>query len=370
MIVTRGNMEKVDYNAILDIYKNIKANENDTLFEDNRELLEAIIPSKDVREYTKKIGFEFDSFILAALLSRAEMPFFRKIKEYKQIYESRVAFDQINYLVSLLDYINYMLCSYYSFISNEDKECFYTVSSYYVEDGKYEDNCSFNRYEDAREFSKRLKGRDFKILKTRPVNEMSDIADLELYEDFICCEMGISFYNEKGELIKCNSYTIPEPVDVNDAFYKAYVYIPFPFRHGDFVKDLSCNGSIGMINGPKNEDDVVERYIKWPEKMKEDGYEPDYSDYTINYESLRNKKDQYDWAYDHVSPLYLEYADNDFENTEEGSLERVMSLLKDVSLGKTMIFCLEYEVENYRKKQGVKRELVDICNQIEREVTV
>ena len=46
-----------------------------------------------------------------------------------------------------------------------------------------------------------------------------------------------------------------------------------------------------------------------------------------------------------------------------------MSLLKDVSLGKTMIFCLEYEVETYRKKQGVKRELVDICNQIEREVT-
>ena len=102
-----------------------------------------------------------------------------------------------------------------------------------------------------------------------------------------------------------------------------------------------------MIAGPKNDSEVKEMY-----ELKTDNY--DYSDYLINVEFLRKEKGVFNWAYDHCSPLYLEYSDHDFENPDLGTIEMVMAILKRVKQGKGMIFDLENAVNEYRKKGPIK----------------
>ena len=70
-----------------------------------------------------------------------------------------------------------------------------------------------------------------------------------------------------------------------------------------------------MINGLKSDEEIIERYVKKP---KENEGSFNYSDYIINYETLRDKKENFDWAYEHASLLYLEYAENDFDNPQNG----------------------------------------------------
>ena len=301
------------------------------------DLIEALIPSKDVRNYHEKINYKYSQFVLASLIVHGEIPYFRKVEELKKIIDET---SDNSLKAQIEEYVDFMEYSYKSFVCNKDNKYVYRVETY---DGEEEEEKGlFRTYGDARKYSLSLKDTKYTIYKTK-VFQNADEA-IEADKSIYCNEHGSMSFDKKGELRYCYARDIAEPEDSKDTFYEAYVYIPFPFRQGDFVVDIK-DQEIGMIDGPKNDAEVKEMY-----ELKTDNY--DYSDYLINVEFLRKEKGAFNWAYDHCSPLYLEYSEHDFKNPDLGTIEMVMAILKRVKQGEGMIFDLEYAVNEYRKAQG------------------
>ncbi|SCX09716.1 hypothetical protein SAMN02910339_01389 [Lachnospiraceae bacterium YSD2013] len=317
-------------------YSDMTIDSFDSNYSGRSELIEALIPSKDVRNYHGKINYKYSQFVLASLIVHGEIPYFRKVDELKKIMNET---SDNTLKAQIEEYVDFMEYSYKSFVCNKDNEYVYRVETY---DGEEEEEKGlFQTYSGARKYSLSLRGTKYTIYKTK-VFQNSDEA-IEAGKSLYCNEHGSMSFDKKGELRYCYARDIVEPEYSKDTFYEAYVYIPFPFRQGDFVVDIK-DQEIGMIAGPKNDDEVKEMYV-----LKTDNY--DYSDYLINVEFLRKGNGKFNWAYDHCSPLYLEYSDHDFENPDLGTIEIVMAILKRVKQGNGMIFDLEYAVNEYRKKQ-------------------
>ena len=71
----------VDYKKTLSKYDNVIVKDEYRRYSSEKSLLESIIPSKDMREYHNKIGYEYSDFAIAAMITWSDMPFFRKIDE-------------------------------------------------------------------------------------------------------------------------------------------------------------------------------------------------------------------------------------------------------------------------------------------------
>ncbi|MCR4647450.1 MAG: hypothetical protein K5776_00060 [Lachnospiraceae bacterium] len=341
MIINRGLEEKHDYKNMFKKYTRKEFNKNDIQYNREKELLEVVIPSKDVKDYCKKTEFVFTDFIMAGLISHARMPYFRKIDELKNIRANSKDIELNNQLEEYIDFLEY---TYKSFVCNDNGKYVYKLSPTERKDD--EENYLFSSYEAAREYSLKLKNEKYEIIRTKVFMNATEIENDDC--DMFCDEYAEAQYDQRGDLISCYSGEIPDPSDTDSAFYIAYVYIPFPFRDGDFVVDINDN-ILGMIIGVGNEEEMQKRYVK-SEFLR------DYTDYNICVESLREEKDEYDWAYDHCSPLNIVYAKNDFENAEHDSIELIMLQLRNVKRDRCTLFELEYTVKKYREKIRKNRE--------------
>ena len=216
MTVNFGYQERFDYKELYRGLKGIKALKCDRMYSDDGDLIEEIIPSKDVRENNQRNVFEYTPFEIAGLFSKAQMPFFRKIKELKNIQKKFDKKVDSDFYSQLEDCIGYMKCSYYLFADNREQDCFYTISTL-SEDGEEEANRIFYEYNDVRDFSKRYKGRKFWIYKKRP--DESIPKELEDKDCFVNSFVGRAHYDEKGDLTDCEYFELPKPVDKKGNFY-------------------------------------------------------------------------------------------------------------------------------------------------------
>ena len=343
-----------------EILDSIEFNELDLKYDkDDDDILETLIPSRDVREYLEKIHFEVTPFIKAGLITRSHFPVFMEIDELRKVQASLFRDDiclDDELFNQIEDYIRRLEYTYKVIVDNYDKDCFYVIYRYY-EDRSVDERGIFLNYADAREFaSKAFKGQDFYITKSKIVMDKSEIShciesdNTDMNE--LSTGLGTLDFDSVGQLMHCYSPNVQMDKYSNDAFYMAYTFIPFPFRNGDIIRDLSYDYSennLGIIVGPKDDDEMYGHYIL--------GFQSDYTDYIINYETLFDEESIYgDWGYEHGNPLYLEFADKDnkFKDTDIHSLEYIYYKAKRVKQGDDMFMSLKLFIDDWRKSKSDK----------------
>ena len=310
--------EVVDYKKTLSKYDNVIVKDEYRKYSSDKSLLESIIPSKDMREYHKKIGYEYSDFAIAAMITWSDMPFFRKIDELEKI---KKECKDVNLVKQLDDYICYLDYSYKSFVYNEKKDFLYVLYILWDEDSDYEENGYFINFEDALDFSKRAGNVEKKIGKIFSVSSKEDYADYE--DDYICSEIGCIYFDKNGVLTDCYNYDVLEPPMSEGAFHTSYIKIPYPFRTGDVVRIVTENERLGIVFGYKTQEEIDEAYERLKDII-------DYSDYQLSVDKYYydEKDDSFGWGHEHISPLKMEYANLEWDEVEKGSEELLMMIAK------------------------------------------
>lgn len=329
----------IDYKKTLSKYEHVIVNDEHRKYLSEKTLLESIIPSKDMREYHKKIGYKYTDFTVAAMITWSDMPFFRKLDELKKIKEECKDADLIK---QLDNYIYYMEYSYKSFVYNEDKDFLYVLYILWDEDSDYEENGYFINFEDAIDFSKRAGSIEKKIAKIYPVTSKDDYADYD--DDYIFSETGCIYFDKNGVITYCNNYDVQEPPMSDGAFHTSYIKIPYPFRTGDVVRIVTENNRLGLVFGYKTQEEIDEAYERLKDII-------DYSDYQLSVDKYYydEKDDSFGWGHEHISPLKMEYANLKWDEIKIGSEEYLMMIASDVTKGIASISSLDYFEEEYRK---------------------
>ena len=282
-------------NIDLNLLKNIKIDYDFYITDKSISLEDAIIPSKDVRNYHKKIGFKLSDFEKAGLivLSR-KLSYFRKLKELKNISDNTND-DKLKEDIEY--YINCMENIYKSFVYNDDKKAIYYIEALYEGDKEYIDNGFFFEFKDALNACKNIKG-EYRIQKNILIYPEDDYEQDE--DGLIDSEIGYMGFSENGTISYIYSYIVEsEPFD-SDKFYGKYLSIPDPFKSGDIVYDYE-HSEIGVVCSKswKNRSDF----------MKKIG--GDNSDMICNIDVIWNESELLEgtgsFGYIHGNPLYYEY---------------------------------------------------------------
>ena len=340
MRITHDDIERnFDYKNRLKKYDDVDIVQSDKIYDDDTNFWKAIIPSRDMREYHKKIGYKYTDFALAAMITWSDMPFFRKMKELTGI--GKKCFDQT--LKSQIDdYVNYMMLSYKSFICNEDNKYIYILYIREDEDDNYFKNGYFLKYEDAATFSNSLECLSRRIVKIKIITDSDEYKDIE--NEYINSEVGWMLFNESGSICHCNCISIHEPDFGRDGFNIAYIDMPYPFRQGDVVRDVRDH-QLGVVHGYKNDEEKREEYEKIKDIVDCSDYQVTVENYYYNWRS-----DSFHWRHSHISPLYLEYANIDRNSIESDSEEAVILAASDLVKGESVIWGLQYTEEMYQKR--------------------
>ena len=330
--------EPIDYKKEFQIYNNVSITKDDCAYDDSKSLIESIVPSKDMREYHKSLNYTYSDRIIAALISWSDMPYFRKLDALKKV---RNESDDDDLIKQLNDYIDYMEYSFKSVKFDEDRKCIYRLDVQWNDDGEYEENGYFIKYEDALDFSKRAINVRKSIEKICIIKSKEDYADIE--DEYIYNNAGSVTLDRDGTVIYCWAGDVPEPY-IEEAFYSSYIPIPYPFRQGDIVKILNDNNRLGLVQGSKTEAEIEAEYEKFKDNF-------DYSDYQVIVESYYydSSDDSFGWNHQHVSPLNLELVDIDRSIVGEGTEENLYLIASNLVKGEGVLWGLEYAETKYRK---------------------
>ena len=328
-----------DYKSRLQKYDDVEIVRSERLYDNDNNFWKSIIPSKDVREYHKKIGYEYTGFALAAMITWSDMPFFRKVDELTKI--GNKCFDQA-LKRQINEYVNYMLLSYKSFIYNKDNKYVYILYIRQDEDDDYFKNGYFLKYVDAVFFSKRLECTKKRIVKIETIVNRDEYEDIE--DEYIKSEVGWMNFDEKGNICNCYCMDISEPDFGKEGFNIAYIDMPYPFRQGDIVKDVRDH-RLGIIHGYKTDEEIKKEYERLKNIIDCSDYQVTVENYFYNW-----KSDSFYWGHSHISPLYLEYANIDRNSIESDSKEAVMLAASDLVKGESVLWALQYTEEMYQKR--------------------
>ena len=338
--------EPFDYKNELKKYNSVSITEEECLYDGSKSLIESIVPSKDMREYHKKLNYTYDDYLIAALISWSEMPYFRKLDELKKV---RTGSEDKNLIKQLDEYIDYMEYTYKSLKFNEDKEYIYKLSARWKRNGDFEEVGYFVNYEDALDFSKRIVDVEKSIDKILTIKSREDYAEIE--DDLIYDAGGSVGLDKDGTILDCWADDVLSPPLEEKTFHTSYIPIPYPFRQGDVVRILCDNNRLGVVHGCKTDEEIEQEY----EKHK-DYY--DYSDYQVVVESYYydSTDDTFGWGHQHISPLNLEFVDIDPKTTTDGSEEDLLLEASYLVKGKSVLCGLEFAESRYRKRVREERE--------------
>ena len=341
-----GNDDEIfDYKKMFSKYDNVIITEEERSYDSSISLMESIIPSKDMRAYHEKIGYTYDDFTIAAMISWSTMPHFRKVDELTKVMKSTKDEVLKTQLDSYIDYMNY---SMKGVKYNPDNEFIYMLEVEWDEGADFEENGYFLNFEDALDFSMRAGNVRKSITKIRPIRSKEEYADLD--QDFLNNDFGYVLYEKDGTIKDCNSYDVPEPDFDMKGFNTAYIHIPYPFRDGDVIQIVTQNNSLGIVSGFKTEEEINEFY----EKFKNDF---DYSDYQITIEDgwYDEECKKYLWGHQHVKPLFIEYANLDNIEWDTGTELELMKVAGLLKKGDSALSELQYYTSMYEKKCREKK---------------
>lgn len=323
------------------VYKNEYKKYDDVSYEtaivldDKKPLDQGLIPSKDVRKYLDETGYQMTDFVKAHLIVHSDIiSLRRKIDELRKLAES-CSDDKLKQ--EIMNYADFYTYSLKSFAYNKDGEYIFRLRVSWDEKySDYIDAVCFLNFDDAMEYIKNCDGIKYRIEKEKPLREYEDVEE--------CCRCyGIMIIDNIVGLNYCSAYDVPDPEYDTDSFADAFVPIPFPFKNGDIVYNLKSN-RMGVIN---SSDDG------WIVNFSE-ASDSDYSDYNnlviMDMLSMDDSADR-NWDFDHVNPLYLEFAqtEDDRKAPFDYKTEKdVLLVLSQLIKKQASIFVLEYAVNNYR----------------------
>ena len=332
--------DEFDYRKNLSHYDHVEITETDRFYKNDKSLMEYLIPSKSMREYHKKIGYEYTEQAIAAMITWSRIPYFMKVDELKKI-EERCSDENLK--KQLMDYIDYLEYSYKSFVCNDEKKYIYILNIQWDEESDFEENGYFLNYRDAIEFSKKSGRVEKRIDKIRLVRNYDDYKDIE--ENYIFSDAGWIGFDDDGEVLFCESYDVPKPEYSKDTFHTMYIKIPYPFRHGDIVRVLSDHNRLGVVNGYKTDEEIEADYERLKDII-------DFSDFQVCVESYfyNSDNDTLGWAHQHISPVNLEFANIDRDNIENGSEEDLMLTASALVKGESAICGLEYTEYKFKER--------------------
>ena len=341
MMISSGMAEgTIEYKKEFSKYDSVVITPEECAYSRDKSLIESIIPSKDMRAYHEKIGYTYDDFTIAAMISWSTMPYFRKMDELTKIMnetKDETLKEQLEY------YIDYMEYSFKAVKYNQDKEFVYVLNIQWDEKGEFEENGYFINFDDALDFSKRAGKVAKSIDKFRIVVDKSEYADLD--DEFISCYEGDVLFDKDGNITRCYADDVLEPDFGDKGFNTAYIHIPYPFRHGDVIQIVTQNNSLGIVCGYKTEEEINEFYEKHKDSM-------DYSDYQVVIEDGWYDKEsrKYLWGHQHIKPLNLEYVD--LENVEQkiGTELELIEMASLVMKGQAGVGALQYYTSMYEEK--------------------
>lgn len=261
-----------------------------------------LVPSKCMRDYFKKVGFEFSDFQKATLIWNARgktwneiLSALRELAETTEDTKTRKqVLERIDYEEKVLDTLKTNPSGKYVFVV---EDC----------DDKY--SCGF--FADYQLAEKYVRAYSKEYEHRCSIEKQQIIKTLEEYNGYEDREMGSVFFDKDGEMTGVWSVEVTEEKELleDDRFEDQFIKLPFPLETGSIVKNV-VNGTYGVIShGRKNwEQDF--------EELEKRGIQFDFSDVqVVTYELLEDGC----WAHEHINPIYLEaeeppYIQNDRKN--------------------------------------------------------
>lgn len=285
--------------------------------------LEAMIPSKTVRQYVLETGWTFTDWQRAALLAHSWHPVEDRLALLGRLSE-QTADEELRRQISV--YVDWIGQVIRELQDNRDRRCIYSLT--------LEEDCDdppvayFFDWETACECGRRSGGR-FRIEKLL----VADRPDM----DESCAVSGADF-DKDGKLV----YLDPEFDRVEDDFTRTFFPLPNPFEQGDIVKRVSPTGSpndYGIVETSQ------EQVREFHERLK-DGTRllpPQFEDDNIRVAFLT---DDGAFSYDLILPLYLEKWKSEGmpeENTPEGIRDNLLlaasMLYKGIGSLEELVYC-------------------------------
>ncbi|HVI42979.1 MAG TPA: hypothetical protein VM577_20420 [Anaerovoracaceae bacterium] len=305
-----------------------------------------LIPSKDMRKYLTEQGRKFSDFEKATLiynsrghnLSEKE----QALKELAQSTQDEKLVDQIKEKLKdnkrrLEDFINCMDGFIYHLTGPDVSN---PTGTWDIELGYYAS------HEIAKKYGLTY-CEPFSVTKVRLRSEGDSPNDLHPGNCFVrdvvlpCGEIcydadgNISSFRDDeldGSLVKIIT------VEDRARFELAYIDIPYPFRTGDIVRLVNSN-ELGVVTCVRSEVEYQERRKKL-NKLKNEGM-VEFIDciVTVNFIESNGK-----FSHDHISPIWLEYA----ELSEDNPYKKALECARDILVGTGDLESFQRACDNMR----------------------
>lgn len=287
-----------------------------------------LVPSTDMRDFYKEIGFEFTDFQKATLIWNAPDKARQEILDALQELADETAETKVRQ--QILERITYEKKAFAIFLDNSDSKFVYVVED-------REDRCScgfYQKYDMAVNYAVRY-SKEYEtkcsIKKQRIVMEEADEivrnsfrenpnmggGDFESpeYCAYSGDEVASAILNEKGEVVRFWSLELPEEektVDEyrTDRFEFAFMKEPFAMPPGTVVKNI-VTGNYGVLAQGKEDWDA---YMK---RIEERNLYVDFSDIQVIVYELTEKGY---WSHEHTNPMHIE-ADLPSAEAEDGKVQ-------------------------------------------------
>lgn len=265
--------------------------------------LEILIPSKDARNYAKKVNWTFTDVQKAALLVHGTLPL-KEQYSHLQALQNSTADPKLQGQIT--EYLNRTDRELRAFKENSGKNHIYILKVEH-EDISYTrmlPSGYFYDWEMACEYGRKEK-LPFYIEK----HLVGDIENLDKYEEseYYDYEIACLAFNEDGEADYFDSQEISYDkengeTDFYESFQTAFYEVPNPFERGDIVKIIETE-EYGIVDtSQKDWKESLARY-KTPEWMQM-RIGPDCSDVQIRVEFLN---DDGTFSHRHINPIHLEW---------------------------------------------------------------
>lgn len=286
-----------------------------------------LVPSTDMRNFYKEIGFEFTDFQKATLIWNAPNKIRQEILDALQELADETAETKVRQ--QILERIAYEKKAFAAFLDNSDSKFVYVVED-------REDRCScgfYQKYDMAVNYAVRY-SKEYEtkcsIKKQRIVTEEADEivrnsfrenpnmgGDFESpeYCAYSGDEVASAILNEKGDVVRFWSLELPEEektVDEyrTDRFEFAFMKVPFAMPPGTVVKNI-VTGNYGVLAQGKEDWDA---YMK---RIEERNLYVDFSDIQVIVYELTEKGY---WSHEHTNPMHIE-ADLPSAEAEDGKVQ-------------------------------------------------
>lgn len=251
-----------------------------------------LVPSKYMREYFKKVGFEFSDFQKATLIwnarEKTREEILSALRELTDTIEDaktrKQVLERINYEENALDALKRNPSGRYVFV---------------VED--YEDKYSCGFFADYQLAEKYVQAYSKEYEHSCFIEKQQIVKTPEEYNGYEGSEIGSVFFNKDGEITSVWSLEVKEGKELvdDDRFEDQFIKLPLPLETGSIVKDV-VDDTYGVLSHGKKDWDVCFK------ELEQKGLHLGFSDVqVVRYELMEDGC----WAHEHINPIYLEPAE-------------------------------------------------------------